>query len=373
MKLKELCSFYTGTGFPKEYQGLNAGDYPFYKVSDVSDTISRNSILIDEAHNYINESILNVIKGKLLPKNTVIFAKIGEALKLNRRAITTRVSVIDNNLMGIKPNEKLIDLYYFYYFMKRIDLVHYSESTTLPSVRKSSIENIEIKLLPLWEQRKKSSLILRLESIIAKKKDLMNSLDELIKSRFEEMFGDFSYLQKEMKKDLLSDYLVFLTSGPRGWAKYYSNDGSLFITIKNLVNHQIDINDVQYIDPPDSAESKRTRLLARDLLISITADLGRTAVVTKEIEEAGGYINQHIALMRLDLDLVNPVFLSYCLESDYCKRQIIKSNQNGVKAGLNFKALKNLSIVIPKIELQNKFEEFVIQINKLKFAIMVYN
>uniref|UniRef100_UPI0023F9EC2E restriction endonuclease subunit S n=1 Tax=Veillonella caviae TaxID=248316 RepID=UPI0023F9EC2E len=184
MKLKELCSFYTGTGFPKEYQGLNAGDYPFYKVSDVSDTISRNSILIDEAHNYINESILNVIKGKLLPKNTVIFAKIGEALKLNRRAITTRVSVIDNNLMGIKPNEKLIDLYYFYYFMKRIDLVHYSESTTLPSVRKSSIENIEIKLLPLWEQRKKSLLILRLESIIAKKKDLMNSLDELIKSRF---------------------------------------------------------------------------------------------------------------------------------------------------------------------------------------------
>lgn len=274
--------------------------------------------------------------------------------------------------ISINANNDTKYIYYNLCYLKP-QLQQQSTGSTFDAINKAKLEKLVIKKRSLSEQVKIRRILDSLSEQIQIKLELLNHYDMLIKSRFEEMFGDFSYLQKEMKKDLLSDYLVFLTSGPRGWAKYYSNDGSLFITIKNLVNHQIDINDVQYIDPPDSAESKRTRLLARDLLISITADLGRTAVVTKEIEEAGGYINQHIALMRLDLDLVNPVFLSYCLESDYCKRQIIKSNQNGVKAGLNFKALKNLSIVIPKIELQNKFEEFVIQINKLKFAIMVYN
>lgn len=366
MKLKELCSFYTGTGFPKEYQGLNAGDYPFYKVSDVSDTISRNSILIDEAHNYINESILNVIKGKLLPKNTVIFAKIGEALKLNRRAITTKVSVIDNNLMGIKPNEKLIDLYYFYYFMKRIDLVHYSESTTLPSVRKSSIENIEIKLLPLWEQRKKSSLILRLESIIAKKKDLMNSLDELIKSRFIELFGDpnnpYNVLWPIVPISKVTDCMVPGRDKPKSFT------GTIpWITIDDLiVNNTTEKSKNNIGLTVDEIKSvKRKCIPSGSIIMSCVGNLGLCSISACEL-----VINQQLHSFQCK-SMVDNFYLMYYLS--FLKGYMNKMATNTTVLYMNKTVCNSIPVILPPIELQHKFSKFLNKINKLKFAIMVYN
>lgn len=359
MKLKELCSFYTGTGFPKEYQGLNAGDYPFYKVSDVSDTISRNSILIDEAHNYINESILNVIKGKLLPKNTVIFAKIGEALKLNRRAITTKVSVIDNNLMGIKPNEKLIDLYYFYYFMKRIDLVHYSESTTLPSVRKSSIENIEIKLLPLWEQRKKSSLILRLESIIAKKKDLMNSLDELIKSRFIELFGDpnnpYNVLWPIVPISKVTDCMVPGRDKPKSFT------GTIpWITIDDLiVNNTTEKSKNNIGLTVDEIKSvKRKCIPSGSIIMSCVGNLGLCSISACEL-----VINQQLHSFQCK-SMVDNFYLMYYLS--FLKGYMNKMATNTTVLYMNKTVCNSIPVILPPIELQHKFSKFLNKINKLK-------
>lgn len=365
IKLGDLGVINTGnTPSMKIEEFYSSNDIPFIKPDSFGDMFRLNPscFLASVAEE----------KARIVESGAILVTCIGTIGKV---AITNAKIAFNQQINSISVNNNFDSEYIAYNILfNKFRLQSLSNSAVVPIINKSDFSKFEIKVEHnLEKQIKIKKRLNKVNQLKLLKEDQIRYLDLLIKSRFEEMFGDLSYLKKEMKKDLLSDYLVFLTSGPRGWAKYYSNDGSLFITIKNLVNHQIDINDVQYIDPPDSAESKRTRLLARDLLISITADLGRTAVVTKEIEEAGGYINQHIALMRLDLDLVNPVFLSYCLESDYCKRQIIKSNQNGVKAGLNFKALKNLSIVIPKIELQNKFEEFVIQINKLKFAIMVYN
>ena len=190
VRLGDVCTFYSGTGFPNIYQGKADGKYPFYKVGDISRNVLSGNRELKICENYIDDDTATKIKGTLLPPQTVVFAKIGEALRLNRRAITSRDCLVDNNAMGIKSDDSIIDSLYFYYFMCNVDLQNYCESTTVPSVRKTRIAEIEIPLPPLDEQRRIAAVLDKVSGLIAKRREQLAKLDELVKARFVEMFGD---------------------------------------------------------------------------------------------------------------------------------------------------------------------------------------
>ena len=184
------------------------------------------------------------------------------------------------------------------------------------------------------------------------------------------MFGDTVTNSLNWEEHCLDEYIEFLTSGSRGWAQYFvDEENELFITIKNVKNNHISLDGIQYINAPDNKEAERTKVKTGDLLISITADLGRTGVVDVEIAGKGAYINQHLSLVRLDQKKVNPLYISHFLETDGGKRQFESKNQNGVKAGLNFDAIKSLKILVPPLERQNEYLNFVQQTDKSKLAI----
>ncbi len=100
--------------------------------------------------------------------------------------------------------------------------------------------------------------------------------------------------------------LRFLTSGSRGWATHYSDDGATFIRIGNLTRDglRIDLSDLQRVAVPSGTEGERTRVATDDLLFSITAFMGSIAVVPDGMEEA--YVSQHVALARLRKNLFCP-------------------------------------------------------------------
>lgn len=186
-------------------------------------------------------------------------------------------------------------------------------------------------------------------------------------SQFIEMFGDPASNPKQLPINQLSEYIQFLTSGSRGWAKYFSDEGEYFITIKNVKNCAITLDGMQHIVPPKNAEADRTRVQEGDLLISITADLGRTGVVSREIAEHGAYINQHLTCIRLDKSVLNPLYVAYFMESPAGKLQFEEKNNSAVKAGLNFNSINTLKLFVPPMELQNEFVAFVQQVDKSKF------
>lgn len=166
---------------------------------------------------------------------------------------------------------------------------------------------------------------------------------------------------------MLSEYIEFLTSGSRGWAKYCVDEGTeWFITIKNVKDCRISTDNLQPINAPDNAEAKRTRVHEGDLLISITADLGRTGVVTKEIAEHGAYINQHLTCIRLNQEVLEPLYVAYFMESSAGKEQFISKNQSAVKAGLNFNSINTLQLLIPPKAVQQEFLAYVAQVDKSK-------
>ena len=365
-KLGEVCEFYAGTGFPNEYQGRVTGKYPFYKVGDISKNVLEGNRELKTCANYVEEDVVQKLKGSILPPKTIVFAKIGEALKLNRRAITSCECLVDNNVMGIKAQNVRLNDEYLFYWLQNLNLSDYSESTTVPSVKKSRLQNIEINVNPLEEQEKVVSTLNKLSSLILARKKQLSKLDELVKARFVEMFGDTKLNPNNFPCCSLSEYIVFLTSGSRGWSQYFTDSGEYFITIKNVKNCKITLQDVQYVTPPDNAEAKRTRVQENDLLISITADLGRTGIVTKKIAEHGAYINQHLTCIRLKQDKLNPLYVAYYMESDAGKEQFVAKNQSAVKAGLNFNAINSLKLMVPPLALQNQFAAFVERVDQQK-------
>ena len=184
VKLGKVTVIYTGTGFPKELQGCKEGKYPFYKVGDISKNVLAGYKKLTFCDNYLGENDAKKIKGTILPEDTVVFAKIGEAVKLNRRAITTRECLVDNNVMGIAPVKSLMDIQYLYYYMSSIKLETLAEATTVPSVKKGIIENLEINLPDMDTQKNISNILSRVDDLIISIKKQLADLEVVVKSRF---------------------------------------------------------------------------------------------------------------------------------------------------------------------------------------------
>jgi type I restriction enzyme S subunit len=148
----------------------------------------------------------------------------------------------------------------------------------------------------------------------------------------------------EWEVDKLENIAEFVTSGSRGWARYYSAEGALFLRIGNLTRDHINMrfDDVVWVNPPQTSEGKRTSVVTGDLLISITADLGMIAVIPERFGEA--YVNQHIALVRLNNSEVAPRFIGWFLSGYRGQSQFDKLNESGAKAGLNLPTIKNLLV-----------------------------
>lgn len=228
------------------------------------------------------------------------------------------------------------------------------------------LKELDVPLPSIDEQRCIAAILDKVTDLIAKRRAQLDKLDLLVKSRFVEMFGDPVTNPHGYPVHQLSDYIEFLTSGSRGWSQYFSDEGEYFITIKNVKSCKITLDDVQHIVPPDNAEAKRTKVREGDLLVSITADLGRTGVVTKEIADYGAYINQHLTRIRLNKEKLLSLYVAHYMESDAGKKQFQAKNQSAVKAGLNFNSINTLQLIVPPMKQQRSFTAFVEQIQKLK-------
>lgn len=142
-KAADIVDVLQGYGFPERLQGSRDGEFPFYKVSDISACVGAGGILLDEANNHIDADVLEELRAKLMPVGSTVFAKIGEAIRSNKRAITSRPCLVDNNAAGVKAIAGLAHDRFVYYLWCQIPLIEYAGGV-VPAVNKSAIEQIPI-------------------------------------------------------------------------------------------------------------------------------------------------------------------------------------------------------------------------------------
>ena len=363
-KLGEICKIVSGTTPKTSIAEYWDGDIKWLTPAEIKDdsytiydTVRKITLLGKE------KSGLN-----LFPKGTVI---LSSRAPIGKVAIAGCDMCCNQGFKNLICSETVYNKYLYWFLKNKKDYLNsLGRGATFKELSKQIVSEIIINLPSYNEQEKIVDKLERLQKIVATRKHQLLQLDKLTKSLFVEMFGDTVINPLGWEEHKLEEYIDFLTSGSRGWAKYFVNEeNELFLTIKNVKNNKIVLDDIQYIKAPKNKEAERTKVKCGDLLISITADLGRTGVIDKDISSRGAYINQHLSLVRLDQNRINPQYISYYLETDAGKRQFYSKNQNGVKAGLNFDAIKSLNIIVPPIELQDDFVKNIYFIDKHKSVI----
>lgn len=155
-KLGDLCSLRGGSGFKEDYQGESSGQYPFIKVSDFNNP--RNSTTIREANNWINEDVRKKMGARVIPKHSVVFAKVGAALLSNRRRIVDRDTIIDNNLMAAIPGPNTCTEF-LYYLLQAVDFAKLVQEGAVPSINQTELAKVKVRYPSVGEQIRLAAIL----------------------------------------------------------------------------------------------------------------------------------------------------------------------------------------------------------------------
>lgn len=226
---------------------------------------------------------------------------------------------------------------------------------SLMRARPAQAADIRIPLPPLPEQRRIAAILDNAAELRTDRRRTLTLLEELGNAVFSLHLGRASGVRA------LAEDLEFLTSGSRGWAKYYSASGTPFLRIQNVGHDALLLDQLAYVNAPDNAEARRTTVREGDVLLSITADLGRTAVVSESL--SGAFVNQHLAILRSRS--LNSRFLARYLASPEGKAQLMKKNRAAVKDGLNFDDIRSVEVPIISPDDQMDLEKKLDAIDQL--------
>lgn len=147
-KLKNLFSTEGGNGFNIELQGEENGDYPFCKASDIS--VAQKDL--KKAQNYVTKQIATLNRYNIIPQGSIIFAKIGEAMKKNNRAICQCDCCIDNNCQALIPSSKIYTIF-AYYILRCINMQWFDNAGTIPCISVRKMMNCTIPQPSFTEQK----------------------------------------------------------------------------------------------------------------------------------------------------------------------------------------------------------------------------
>lgn len=185
--ISDIADVLQGFGFPDKYQGQTTGDLPFCKVGDISAAVDKGERIISHAANYVNYSLLPTLHARPIPEGATIFAKIGEAIRSNKRIMTGCPCLIDNNAAAVKAKEGESDEFIFY-LMSNVNLADYAGGI-VPSVNKSTVETISVLIPPtIAEQKKIASCLSDIDSLIAAQNRIVAAVKEKKKGLMQQLF-----------------------------------------------------------------------------------------------------------------------------------------------------------------------------------------
>ena len=150
-RLADFGVFRSGSGFPLVYQGLPSGDYPFFKVSDMNN--QGNELFMKVANHWIDEEVRKKLGAAKHPIGSIVFAKIGAAIFLERKRLLSQASCIDNNMMAFSLRDHHACQQFFYYLFLDLELGKLVSTTALPSLSGRQIGAIRVPVPPSDEQR----------------------------------------------------------------------------------------------------------------------------------------------------------------------------------------------------------------------------
>ncbi|MGH2396131.1 restriction endonuclease subunit S [Actinokineospora sp.] len=286
---------------------------------------------------------------------------IGVRASIGDKVLADGEYCLGRGVAALRPGD-LLDVRFLWHWLTYYapSLAAKGKGATFKQVSRKDIADLSIDVPSKPEQRRIAGFFDEVDLLRAKRRQVMTLLDDLAVSAFMDRFGDGNGASAES----LGDHLTFLTSGGRGWGKYYAENGARFIRSLDVRMNYIGDVDAAFVRAPSNAEARRTRVQKGDVLLTITGSLiGRAAPVVKDFGEA--YVSQHVAILRVSSKSLRPEFLSFYLTLPFGgQRQIGELQYGQTKPGLNFAQIRNLVIPVPSLGDQDEFLSMLAEIGR---------
>ena len=261
---------------------------------------------------------------------------------------------------GLEANKSVLLPKYLFYFCVHYDFEKHNKTVTIPSLTKADLLKIKIDLPSLGEQQDIVKKLQQIETIIFKRKQELDILDELIKARFVEMFGDEKNLMT------MSEVCSIITDGTHQPPRF-TDTGIPFIFVSNITGDKVTYDAEKFIDQDTYDELiKRTPIEVGDVLLSTVGSYGHPAVVRSDKKFL---FQRHIAYLKPRREIINSDYLHGAILSPDAQRQIEEGVKGIAQKTLNLSEIKKMRIPVPVMNRQKEFAAFVAQVDKSKSVV----
>ena len=361
-RLGDVGKIITGnTPKTSDEKNYESNDICFVKPSDISDS---EITKLSSSEFYISEYARK--KARILPPRSVLVTCIGIIGKV---AINAIECAFNQQINAIIPDESKCTPEYLAYAIqyKQDDLRAIANAPVVPIINKTQFSEIEVKLPLIAEQRRVTNELKIVDMLLSLRKQQLAKLDELVKSRFVELFGDPSSNPMGWKETTVGEECHYIKDGPhKSLPDVGEGNGYPFISVRNIVNGYIDFSTAKYISKQDYLDSiKKCHPQKGDMLYSKGGTTGIAKLVDVDVEFANWV---HVAVLKFD-DSLNGIFFENMLNSDYCYDQSQKLTKGIANRDLVLSAMAQIKMYKPPLELQEQFAAFVEQTDKSKLVV----
>lgn len=370
IKLGEICNFQSGGTPSKNNSEFFDGTIPWVT------TTALNGSKIDErnAATWITEKAIKESAAKIVPANSIM---VGTRVGVGKVAVNTvEMSTSQDIISLIDINEERWDKDYLCKFLqsKSDYLNSQARGATIKGIKINILAELAVPDISVKEQCRISEVLNTVTKLINARQQQLTKLDELVKARFVEMFGDMllnPMAWPEVALETLADIVSGITKGRK--VKEQTLVEVPYMAVSNVKDGYIDWTTVKTILATER-EIEQYCLFPDDVLMTEGGDpdkVGRGAIIKEPLENC---IHQnHIFRVRLDKGKILPAFFTEYLQHQKAKRYFLGcAKQTTGIASINMKQLKALAVLLPPLDLQQKFDDFVRQVELVSCSIQNY-
>lgn len=322
-------------------------------------------------YNFVGEDGLN---GSITQFDTenVLYSKLRP--NLNKVVLPERDGFCTSELLPLRPDARKLDRSYLAVFLRSDGFVNWAVSKTagakMPRLGTKDLLNANIPLPEIKEQKALAEKFKESEELISLRKQQLAKLDELVKARFVEMFGDLASPACSWKKEKIVNICADqddIKCGPFGTQLSKDEYQSTGVAVWEIpqINSNFLLKPTHFITAEKALQLESYSIIPGDIAMSRKGNVGRCAVFPENLKN--GIIHSDVLRIRIDNKRAVPTFMMHQLHnSNFIKHQIELVSSGAIMAGINVTKLKEIEVHLPPLTLQNDFAAFVERVDQQK-------
>ncbi|WP_418776203.1 restriction endonuclease subunit S [Holdemanella biformis] len=363
IKLCDVCDFQGGSQPPKNEWSFDLKD-GYIRMLQIRDFTQSERV----APEYIKITKAT----KICEVDDILIARYGASLG---KVLTGLAGAYNVAIMKTIPDTNVLEKKYLYYYLKspifQGFLLNVGSRAAQAGFNKNDLQDLLIPNITRNEQVEIVGTLERVETVIEARQNELQKLDDLIKARFVEMFGDPQINEKGFIKAPMGEYLSLLTD--------FSSNGSYKTLDSGVVMYDEpnyawmvrttdlesgDMSSIKYIDEKAYELLSKSKIFGGEIIMNKIGSAGKIYIIPKLTMPAS--LGRNAFMFRYD-ERINNIFMYYLLTSDYGQREIQQYVRGAVTKTITKDDARAVLIIVPPLELQQQFADFVQQVDKSKY------